>query len=127
MEFEEIEKKAYKKEDLGEYATLPEKYTYLRMRELYKKYDYGNLTKEQCIEEKNNIRREYNGYKSEEEISLNICKKYNINRQIIETRLYELEKTKDKNYALMLLLDIASKLLNDDSFMDRILSKIETN
>ena len=127
MDFEDIQKKAYKKEPLGEYASLPEAYAYLKMRNLYKEYDYGNLTKEQCVKEKNKIRTEFIGNKATEEVSFNISKKYNQNRQKVETKLYELEKTRDKNEVLKILLDITSKLLADESLYERIICKLNAN
>lgn len=59
MDFEEIAKKAYKKEKLNEYAILPEKYAYIRLKNLYEQYDYGNIGKKDAEIEKNCIRKSF--------------------------------------------------------------------
>lgn len=59
MDFDEIAKKAYKKEKLSEYVTLPEKYAYIRLKRLYEQYEYGDINKKDAEIEKNCIRKSY--------------------------------------------------------------------
>lgn len=125
MNFEEIQMKAYKNESIDEFESLPVKYAYLRMKELYREYNYGNIQKDKCIKEKNIIRKELENNIEKEKESLNICKEYNDNRIKVETVLYELNKCIDKDEALTIALFILGKLLNDDSLADRILRKFE--
>ena len=58
-DFEELAKLAYKREELSDFAPLPTKYMYLRLSVLYDCFSKGRYSKGQCIELKNELRKEY--------------------------------------------------------------------
>ena len=55
MEFEEISKKAYKKEKLEEFSNFAEKYAYVQMLNLYMEYRNENITKSEAEKLKKEI------------------------------------------------------------------------
>lgn len=59
MEFEEISKKAYIKDELRDNPTILEQLIWYKMVELYEQYSKGNITLESSIEKKNKIRHFY--------------------------------------------------------------------
>lgn len=59
MEFEEISKKAYIKDELRDNPTILEQLIWYKMVELYEQYSKGNITLENSIEKKNKIKHFY--------------------------------------------------------------------
>ena len=59
MEFEEISKKAYIKDELRDNPTILEQLIWYKMIELYQQYSRGDITLENSIEKKNKIKHFY--------------------------------------------------------------------
>ena len=124
MEFEEIAKKAYKKEPISEYASYPEKNAYLKLEILYDKYRYGGIKDEDAIKQKNKIRNEYNGELLNYNRDQEVYKEYNNNRLLCEDIIRGIDMTKDKDEMLILALKAISLLIKDDYFGQRNLEKL---
>ena len=59
MEFEEISKKAYIKDELKDNSTILDQLIWYKMIELYEQYSRGDISLESSIEKKNKIRHFY--------------------------------------------------------------------
>lgn len=59
MEFEEISKKAYIKDELKDNSTILDQLIWYKMVELYQQYSRGDITLENSIEKKNKIKHFY--------------------------------------------------------------------
>ena len=123
MEFQEIAEKAYRKTGIDKFWTLPEKYAYLKLEELYYKYRLGNISKDKSIIEKQKIEKEYNWNKQKYQNALEVYKKYNENRIKNELLLDEVEKAKDKNTVILNCFKVIANFISDDSFVERNLHK----
>lgn len=59
MEFEEISKKAYIKDELKDNSTILDQLIWYKMIELYEQYSRGDISLESSIEKKNKIKHFY--------------------------------------------------------------------
>lgn len=125
MDFNEIAEKAFRKEGLDEFWNLPVKYAYVQLEELYYRYSINDLSKEKCVKLKNTIRKEYESNLLNYNTTMEQYKVYNNNRIVNAMLLAQLEKTKDKDKIIELSLRIISNCIEDKSFVDRNLKKLE--
>lgn len=118
-EFESLALKAYKEIPLTEYAELPEKYAYFRLKELYYRFKCGDYSKEQSLEIKNKIKKEYLQDSHQYESFRCMFKTYNENRIQNETLLYSWEKETDKDKLLQVAAKIISNVMSDETIIRR--------
>lgn len=123
MEFDEIADKAYRRIELDEYANLPTKYAYLKLKNLYDEFKNGEISKENCVPIKQKIKREYENNLLEYNRDMEIYKEYNQNRNENEVLIIDINKSNDKNEILKKCLKIIENCLKDSSFSSRILEK----
>ena len=81
-DFEELSKLAYKGEELSDFAPLPTKYMYLRLSVLYDCFAKGRYSKEQCIQMKNELRKEFKQVMQEHERDMECYREYLNNRRV---------------------------------------------
>jgi len=122
--FNDISKRAFHKEKLEDFSNLPTKYAYLQMRELYRAYDNGGISKADALKMRTRIKKEFECNLQRESESLEICKIYNENRGKVETDMYYISKTDDKDILLDKAFKIISKLLNDETIYNNVIQKI---
>lgn len=122
-EFESLSVKAYKDIELTEFADVPEKYTYFRLRNLYYRYKCGDYTKEKAMKIKEQIKKEYVQDSNKYESFFDMFKEYNKNRIENESLLYKWEKETDKEKLLQIAAKIISNCVNDDTLIDRFEQK----
>lgn len=127
MDFEELALMAYREDKLNEYASLPEKYIYYKLQELYLNYKTGKINKEKSIQEKNRLRKEYIYESNKMKQSLEISKEYNKNKIENSSLLFELEKAKDKEEVLKACLKLIQNVFNDNSIYERLCKKHKLN
>lgn len=125
MEFDEIAKKAYKKEGIDNLSNLPTKFAYFQLEDLYYRYKIGDVSKDESIKIKNQIRKEYQGNLLEYNTNLEQYKIYNNNRIKNSMLLAQLEKTEDKDKMIELSLRIIANCISDNSIVERNLQKIK--
>lgn len=118
-DFEELSKLAYKGEELSDFAPLPTKYIYLRLSVLYDCFAKGRYSKEQCVQMKNELRREHKHIMQEHERDMECYREYLNNRKINTELLTKIEKGKNRDEMLDAALKIIGNCLNDKSFYDR--------
>ena len=118
-DFEELSKIAYKAEELSDYAPLPVKYMYLRLSILYDGFAKGRYSKEQCVQMKNELRREYKHIMQEHERDMECYREYLTNKRVNTELIIKIEKGNDKDEMLDACLKIIGNCLNDKSFYDR--------
>lgn len=122
-DFEELAKIAYKKEELSDFAPLPTKYMYLRLSVLYDCFEKGRYSKGQCIEMKNELRKEYKHIMQEHERDMECYREYLTNRRTNTELLIKIEKSKNKEEMLDACLKVIGNCVDDKSFYDRNRSK----
>lgn len=118
-DFEELAKIAYKGEELSDFAPLPTKYMYLRLSVLYDCFAKGRYSKQQCVQMKNELRREYNHIMQEHEKDMECYREYLNNRRINTELLIKLEKSNNRDEKLDICLKIVGNCLNDKTLYDR--------
>ena len=118
-DFEELARMAYKGEELSDFAPLPTKYMYLRLSVLYDCFAKGRYSKGQCVEMKNELRREYKHIMQEHERDMECYREYLSNRRINTELLIKLEKSQDRDEMLDACLKIVGNCLDDKSLYDR--------
>ena len=122
-EFESLSVKAYKDIELTEFADVPEKYAYFRLRNLYYRYKCGDYTKEKAMKIKEQIKKEYVQDSNKYENFSIMFKEYNKNRIENESLLYKWEKETDKEKLLQIAAKIISNCINDNTLIDRFEQK----
>lgn len=122
-EFESLSVKAYKDIELTEFADVPEKYAYFRLKNLYYRYKCGDYTKEKAMKIKEQIKKEYVQDSNKYESFFDMFKEYNKNRIENESLLYKWEKETDKEKLLQIAAKIISNCVNDDTLIDRFEQK----
>lgn len=127
MEFEEIAKKAYKKEKLDKNWDVSTKYAFLRLKDLYSRFEFGEIDKEKSIMEKKKIEKEYKDDRKYYENTLEVYKEYNDNRIEGQMLLANIEKSKDKDEIIKDALKLIAKLVKDDTFVKRNFEKLNLN
>lgn len=125
MDFKEIADKAYRNKPIDEFVSLPIKYAYLQLKELYSEFRNGEISKEKCIPLKRKIEIEYANNVAEYERFFQVFKKYNEDKILNETLVIAIQKANTKEEALEESLKIIGNYLNDSSFHDRILEKFK--
>ncbi len=125
MEFEYIAKLAYNEKQLEEYVTLPEKYAYIKLKDLYFSYRCGDITLEEAIKQKNEIRKEFVDEVGKYNESIKICKEYHNNKLHNNMLIDGIEKSKDKEEILEKALQAIGVFISDNSFADRNMQKLK--
>lgn len=123
IEFEKIALLACKNKENDENFNIVERYAFIKLKELYEKYKSGEYNKEKSIIEKNKIRKQFNDDSYYYTRCVEIYKEYNNRKNELEYILYKVEKSKNKEEILELLLDIIGKYISDEDFKQRNLSK----
>lgn len=118
-DFEELSKLAYKGEELSDFAPLPTKYIYLRLSVLYDCFAKGRYSKEQCIQMKNELRKEHKSVMMEHERDMECFREYLANRRTNTELIIKIEKSNDKDEMLDACLQIVGNCLNDKTFYER--------
>lgn len=125
MEFEEISKKAYKKEKLEEFSNFAEKYAYVQMLNLYMEYRNENITKSEAEKLKKEIEKEYNENLRKYNNYCERLKKQNLLKAKYEEYLYAVEKSQEQEDLLINSLKLIEVFVQDDTFFDRNINKIK--
>lgn len=125
MEFEEIAKLAYKRQGISDFWDLPVKFAYLQLEDLYYRFKVGDISKEQSLNIKNKIRKDYEWNSTEYNEHKKQYKIYNDNRITNTMLLAQLEKTDDKDKMIELSLRIIANCISDNSFVERNIQKIK--
>lgn len=125
MEFEEISKKAYKKEKLENFSNFAEKYAYVQMLNLYMEYRNENITKSEAEKLKKEIEKEYNENLRKYNNYCERLKKQNLLKAKYEEYLYAVEKSQDQEDLLINSLKLIEVFVQDDTFFDRNINKIK--
>lgn len=125
MEFEEISKKAYKKEQLDKFSNFAEKYAYVQMLNLYMEYKNENITKKQAETQKKEIEKEYNENLRKYNNYCERLQKQNLLKAKYEEYLYSIEKSQEPDDLLLNSLKFIEVVIQDDSFFDRNYNKIK--
>ena len=124
IDFEKISLLAYKnKED--ENFNIVERYTFIKLKELYEKFKCGEFNKEKAMQEKNKIKKQFKDDSFYYEKCKEVYKEYNERRNELEYALYKVEKSNNKMEILSLLSEIIGKYISDDDFKQRIIGKFE--
>ena len=123
MTFEEISEKAFKKEQLGEYSNLAEKYAYLQLYNLYRDYFLKNIDKQKASEIKNEIKKEFANYQEKIEKYYDYFKRQTEIRIKYNSYLTEIEKTTNQDDLLEKSLKFIEIIIQDKSFFDRNIEK----
>lgn len=118
-DFEELAKLAYKGEELSDFAPLPTKYIYLRLSILYDCFAKGRYSKEQCIQMKNELRKEHKSVMIEHERDMECHREYLANRRKNTELLIKIEKSNDRDEMLDACLKIVGNCLDDKSLYER--------
>ena len=127
MEFEKISEKAFKKEELGDYKNIAEKYAYLQMFLLYRNFENELISKENATKEKNKIRKEYELNIKKVNDYYDVFKKQNKIRIEYEHYLHDIEKTTELDDLLIKALKLLEIIIQDNSFFDRNYKKIKNS
>ena len=125
MDFETIAEKAYRQDGFDKYWSLPEKYAYIRLEQLYYNYRIKNIDKEKSKIEKQKIKREYDFDIQQYKVNLEIYKKYHENRLKNNEYLINIEKAKTKDEMMINALNIIQNIVSDKSFVNRVMGKFK--
>ena len=124
MTFEEISEKAFKRESLGEYNNLAEKYAYLQLYNLYRDYHNKIIDKENSIKQKNKIEKEFEENQKKINNYYDVFKKQNEIRIKYNVYLTEIEKSMNQDELLEKSLKFIELIIQDKSFFDRNIEKV---
>lgn len=127
MEFEDIAKKAFKKEKIDEFEDLPTKYAYLQLEKLYYLYSKGAISKEKSTKEKNAIKKEFEANEMEFKRDAEIYHEYNNNRVKNAQYIISIEKATKEEDILKESLKFIQNIIHDSSFYYRNISKLNLN
>lgn len=125
MEFEEISKKAYKKEELEKFSNLAEKYAYVQMLNLYIEYRNENISKTEAEKLKKEIEKEYKENLRKYQNYCEMLNRQNLLRAKYEEYLYAVEKSQEQDDLLLNSLKLIEVIVQDNSFFDRNYNKIK--
>lgn len=126
MDFETIAEKAYRQDGFDKYWSLPERYAYIRLEQLYYNYKTKNIDKEKSKIEKQKIKREYDFDIQQYKVNLEIHKKYHENRLKNNEYLINIEKAKTKDEMMINALNIIQNIVSDKSFVNRVMKKFKS-
>lgn len=124
MTFEEISEKAFKREALGEYSNLAEKYAHLQLYNLYRDYFQKKIDKQKASEIKNEIKKEFQYYQERIDDYYFYFKKQNEIRIKYDCYLSEIERAKEQDDLLEKSLKFIELIIQDKSFFDRNIEKV---
>ena len=125
MTFDELCERAFKKQELGEFANLAEKYAYLRMSVLFDDYRNAKINKDDAAKQKQNIKREYELYQNKIENYWELYRKQNEIRVQYGQYIIDIEKATDQYDLLDKSLIFIEKIISDDSFRNRNIKKVD--
>lgn len=125
MNFSELSEKAYKKQEISEFANLAEKYAYLQLCNLYRDYENEFISKIEAMDLKVKIKKEYDEYQNKIKDYYEIFKKQNEIRANYHTWIVNINKSTKEEDMLINCLKFIEKIIADDSFFDMNYSKIE--
>lgn len=124
LNFEEISKLAFKNK-MDEKIIFPfQKLAFFKLNDLYRKYENGEYTLEECKTIKSEIEEEYETDLIEANNINEILNKYNKNIRYTKDMVSNIENTNDKEDILSFALIIASIWIDDMDFCDKIYKKI---
>lgn len=123
MTFEEISEKAFKRESLGEYNNLAEKYAYLQLYNLYRDYHNKIIDKKNSIKQKNKIEKEFEENQKKINNYYDVFKKQNEIRIKYNKYITEIEKSQNQDEILEKSLKFIEIIIADPSFYDRNIKK----
>ena len=124
LNFEEVSKIAFKNK-MDERIIFPfQKLAFLKLNDLYRKYEKGQYTLEECKRIKGEIEKEYEIDLIEINNINDILVKYNKNIRYTKDMISNIENTNDKEEILNFALIIASIWIDDMDFGDKIYKKI---
>ena len=127
MDFDEISEKAYKRQDLGEFKNIVEKYAYLQLLNLYRDYNNEMISKNDAIKKKNKIKKEYEWNLQELKKYYEVFKHQQDIRNEYFSYLTEIEKSKNNDDLLINSLKLIEIIIQDNSFFERNYKKIKNN
>lgn len=125
MTFEELCEKAFKKQQIDEFANIAEKYAYLRMSVLFDDYRNAKINKDDAAKQKQEIKREYENYQNKIAEHFELCRKQNDIRVQYGQYIIDIEKATDQFELLDKSLLFIEKIISDDSFRDRNIKKVD--
>ena len=125
MTFEELCERAFKRQELGEFANIAEKYAYLRMSVLFDDYRNAKINKGDAAKQKQEVKREYETYQKKIDDYWELCRKQNEVRVQYGQYIIDIEKATDQFELLDKSLLFIEKMISDDSFRSRNIKKVD--
>ena len=125
MTFEEISEKAFKREELGPYKNLAEKYAYLQLFNLYKDYYNKNISKEKATIKKAEIQKEFEDNQRKVDSYYRNLKQREEIKGKYTNYIIAVEKSQNQDEILYNSLKFIEAIIQDDSFTSRNLDKIQ--
>lgn len=125
MNFEIISERAFKKQPLGEFPNIADKYAYLQLLNLYKDYENQNITKAKAVQEKAKIKKEFEVETRNIELDLEMRRTLNQIRGNYGLWIANIEKSKNQDEQLEYCLKFIEAILQDNSFVNRNLEKFD--
>lgn len=124
LNFEEVSKMAFKNK-MEEKIIFPfQKLAFFKLNDLYRKYEKGEYTLEECKIIKSEIEKEYETDLIEVNNINDILNKYNKNIRYTKDMISNMENTNDKEDILSFALIITSIWIDDMDFCDKIYKRI---
>ena len=127
MTFEEISENAYKKQEISNLCNLAEKYAYLKLKNLYRDYSNEMITKDEAKSQKLKIKKEFENNQREIDEYYEYLKKQSEIRSKYTNILVSIEKSQDIEEILDNSLKYIELIIQDFSFYDRNIKKINCN
>lgn len=125
MKFEEIAEKAFKQQDLLPTANLAEKYAYSELYYLYRDYRKTLISKETATNRKTEIEKEFNDNQRRIDNYYEVFKKQNEIRKNYYEYMTAIEKSTTQDEILDNSLKFIENIIQDNSFYDRQIKKID--
>lgn len=122
--FEDISLLAFKNIEDERIKEPFEKLAFLRLKELYKEYNEGIYSLEECKKIKEQIKQEYENYLKEFYISNIISKRYDKNMVYTEDMKFNINDTYDKDDILAFALIVIGAWTDDMDFVDKTFNRI---
>lgn len=125
MKFEEVAEKAFKQQNLLPTANLAEKYAYSELYYLYKDYRKTLISKETATKRKAEIEKEFDENQRRINNYYEVFKKQNELRKSCHEYMVAIEKSNTQEEILDNSLKFIENIIQDDSFYDRQMKKID--
>ena len=122
--FEDISLLAFKNIEDERIKEPFEKLAFLRLKELYKEYNEGIYSLEECKKIKEQIKQEYENYLKEFYISNIISKRYDKNMVYTEDMKFNINDTCNKDDILAFALIVIGAWTDDMDFVDKTFNRI---